>query len=94
VITKERLYRRDMTQIDVVCVRYGFDHRARRLAVIPARLQHFEYLVHPIRGTIQVRKDPARGGRPSNILRQSLDRNRAQQGRMAGPRQLEQAALP
>jgi hypothetical protein len=44
--------------------------------------------------TIQVSKDPVLGGRPSNILRQSLDRNRAQQGRMAGLGQLELAVLP
>ena len=61
---------------------------------IPARLQGFEYLVHSISGTIRVTQDPALGGRPPNILRRSLDRNRAQLGRMAGLRQLELSVPP
>jgi hypothetical protein len=61
--------------------------------VLP-RFQHFEYLVHAIRGTMQVSKYPAREDPPPNILRQSLERNWAQQGHMAGLRQLELSVLP
>ena len=60
-----------------------------RSLIVPKLLEW----VSDISGTIHVSKYPALGDPPSNILRRSLERNRAQQGRMAGLRQLELSVL-